>query len=82
MITWWDAHFREKKLPGILIKSMCINDEIHVPSGLKVSVIMVLKGYSVSLWGYFNSWLDQNYISITLIHVWWRLLLIIKMGGE
>lgn len=62
MITWWDARFMENKLTGILIKPVCVNDQVCLPNGLKLSVIMVLKVYSMSLWDYFNRWLDQEYI--------------------
>lgn len=61
---------------------MGINDEICVPNELKVSVIMVLKGYSMSLWDYFNTWLDQEYTPIIVIHMYWRLQLIMKKDRE
>lgn len=69
MITWWDAHFRKAKLTGITKESMCINDEIYVPNGLNVSVIMFLEEYSMSLWDYFNSWLDPEYNPITIMYM-------------
>lgn len=72
MIIWWDAHFKENKLTGILIKSVRVNDEVRLPNGLKLSVIMVLKVYSVSLQDYFNRWLDQEYDPIAVTQMLWR----------
>lgn len=46
---------------GILMESISSNDEI-----CEGKCDYGLEGYTVTLWGYFNSWLDQEYIAITV----------------